>query len=198
MPRSRLRRRVAGPTVRKVAAHAEVDALLAVIDMLERESTAPDAFTALVDIMRNVVPFDAIAISENGPAQTPLVYYAPGLEAVRSTALSVVESARRYFLGEASFDAYVSLISKLPEHWISLPLSNDGEEILGLMTVASTAVLGEGTIAFLACVARHFARTVGDWRRHVEASKRVSARARSARCSARSATPARSPKRARR
>lgn len=156
-----------GPTVRRATRRSEVDALLAIIDLLEKEPTTVAAFDALVAAVRSVIAFDVMAIAED-EGRAPLVSCAPGLEELRPHAIEVVAAARRYFSGEGSLDEYVALTKSAARSWISLPLPTDSVEILGLMTVASSAALGEKTLALLACVARHIARTVAEGRRRPE------------------------------
>ena len=136
---------------------SELDALLAVIDLLERESDTARAFPALVDIVRPVLEFDDLAISE-GVLLT--AFAAPGLHALRPTTTAIVDSARRYFAGQGSLEDYAALLANQSRRWISLPLSNDGKEVVGVLTVGTSASLGEGTLAFLSCIARHLGRSI--------------------------------------
>lgn len=140
------------------APSCEVDALLATADLLDREPSIDRAFAAFVAVVRPVVAFDVIALTEDGE-EAPLVACASDREELRSQAVAVLASARRYFEGAGTFEEYMARVDGRSSRWVTLPLSVDGSTVSGLMTFASEGPLREETVTFLAAVARQFART---------------------------------------
>jgi signal transduction histidine kinase len=134
----------------------EVAAMLEVGNLLRPASTLQDVFSRLVATIQSVIAVEAVTVVRLD--DEPLVWTsdAPWLEPARVAAVASV--ALDYFRADLSFDEVEHAISSTAEPWLSLPIVSDDRTVVGLVAIVPLTAPDEGTIAFLACVARHLAR----------------------------------------
>jgi signal transduction histidine kinase len=162
------------PTIRTLPTPAraqppEAAAMIEVGKLLRSASAVRDVFVPLVELVRGVVPVDAVAIVAAAPDVEPLVWTsgAPWLEPVRVAAVAGV--ALDYFQTALAFDEVESAVASTCDPWLSLPITGDDGSILGIVALVPASAPDEGALAFIGCVARYLAQLFAraDRLRHV-------------------------------
>lgn len=148
-------------------------AMIEVGKLLRRASTPRDVFSRLVEVVRKVIPIEALTIVTTPAEAEPLVWTsgAAWLEPVRVAAVASV--ALDYFQTGSSFDEVESAVTSTSEPWVSLPIATDDGTVLGLVALIPLSPPDEAALAFVSCMARYLAQllTRADELRYVLAAR---------------------------
>jgi len=145
------------PTTISPGPASDVETIALIASHLRRSTELPDAFAAIIDALRRIMPLSAVVIDAPGPA-SPLLWISATCTLQNGELLALSKGARRYFDAEDGSEKLGYEPSSSTWPMVILPMTRDDGETAGVFVVALDSPPQEKHVAVIAAVARNLAQ----------------------------------------